>query len=317
MFREVVPATIYHRNTFRDLAYDYRMNTYDTQGGVMGGKAVYVSIFGAEKEDGLTELQAPLYVDFIPFDFDSTVLTAARADAVSFVRHLEAVYDVNPDSLPLYFSGAKGFHVLLPVGLVTGLEEPLEATPETLRVFARRLAGDFSTFDSSIYDMRRIFRIPGAINAHSGLRKIQLEWRNLRHAELREIRIWAASDSAEAAFEMDPPRRVGYIEQAWLDSSSEAARMRTDPSENLNGKGTPTLTAIMAPPNEPGDRNMRASKLCHILLGSISDLTILQWVMGLWNKSGLSPLPDRELQQLVARMYKRYRPTTTHKYHRR
>jgi hypothetical protein len=316
MFHELVPAAIYKRNVFRNITYDHETHTYDTQGGVHGGPVVFVSIFGTKESEELADDTPQTYVDFIPFDFDSPVLTQAKTDAVAFVRHLEAVYDVIPDSLPLYFSGAKGFHVLLPVSLVTGLEEPLEATPETMRVFSRRLAGDFATFDNKIYDVRRIFRVPGAINAHTGLRKIQLEWRTLRDSDMRRIRSWAATD-ADAVFPIDPPRRVGYVEQAWLDSASEAARMRSDPAENLNRPGSPTLTSILAPPDEPGSRNVRASRLCHVLLNNIADLTILQWVMKLWNESGSSPLPERELQQLVTRMHKRYRPLPTNKFQRK
>ena len=58
----------------------------------------------------------PSYADFVPFDFDSkTNLGLSHKWATDFAKYLEASFEVSLDSLQYFFSGTKGFHILVPI----------------------------------------------------------------------------------------------------------------------------------------------------------------------------------------------------------
>lgn len=104
------------------------------------------------------------------FDFDSPHADLALDEVRKFTEKvIEKSIDAIIDDMQFYFSGNKGFHVLIKQQF-----EPSEDLPDIVKKYCMALGKEFSTFDRSIYDKTRILRIPNSKHRKSGLYKIPL-----------------------------------------------------------------------------------------------------------------------------------------------
>lgn len=119
------------------------------------------------------------------FDFDhSENPQRALEDSVTIIERLNA-RGITDRSIEAYFSGSKGFHVV--VNTQQRLK-PLEA-----KNVARKLADGLETFDSVVYNSNRILRVVNTKHPKTGLYKIQLEPNALKKLTLDEIKSEASS----------------------------------------------------------------------------------------------------------------------------
>lgn len=110
------------------------------------------------------------WADWLPIDIDSADLEEAQM----FLQHLVSNmndYEIDSNSCRFYFSGSKGFHVMIPSAYFEA--EPSDDINKRFRKIALKLASGIS-IDTAIYDKTRIFRLPNTINSKSGLHKIEL-----------------------------------------------------------------------------------------------------------------------------------------------
>lgn len=106
------------------------------------------------------------YVDMIYFDFDSELnLEQSQKDTLTtYGRLLENGLPAN--SIQIYFSGFKGFTLLVDTVNKFKLDE--------VKSICFSIASDLSTFDKSIYNNNRILRVAGTKHHKSGLYKIPI-----------------------------------------------------------------------------------------------------------------------------------------------
>jgi len=113
------------------------------------------------------------------FDFDNeTNPQEARKDAIELIKRLEKY--VKTDTLEIYFSGKKGFNVILNL--------TKELNRKQVETFAKRTAKGLKTFDPAIYDEARLLRVPGTKHQDSGYYKIPLTFEELKTLSGDEIR---------------------------------------------------------------------------------------------------------------------------------
>lgn len=118
-------------------------------------KDCLVSIQEFER-DG-SPVQCPIY-----FDIDRDDLLDAYEDTVQLVRDIKHELDISP---VVFFSGSKGFHVLIPYMIVHG----------RCNEIARVIASKFSrNIDTSIYRNKGLIRVVNTVNTKSGLYKINV-----------------------------------------------------------------------------------------------------------------------------------------------
>ena len=115
--------------------------------------------------------EGPTFADAIPFDFDGDDLAVVHQRVQTFLPMLEVAFEITA-GVRCFFSGAKGFHVLLPTALF-GAIEPSPDLHRRLKDLALHLAEGVD-IDPAIYDKNRLLRIPNSINGRSGLYKIPL-----------------------------------------------------------------------------------------------------------------------------------------------
>ena len=135
----------------------------------------------------------PAYADYLPFDIDREgalhqALLASRGLAVT----MQERFDVRPDQLRYFFSGAKGFHLLLPSRLF-GNVPPSPHLPAAWRAMALAIADMAGeAIDPKIYDVNRLFRLPDTQHP-SRLWKVELTWDEFINMDVDQIREVARS----------------------------------------------------------------------------------------------------------------------------
>ena len=178
--------------------------------------------------------------EFIWFDIDRTDLEAARRDAARLCLFICERYSVDDDSILVFFSGSKGFHI----GLPTDLWQPTASG--LFNAVARRLAEGLAgavqvVIDSGVFDKVRAFRAPNSRHPKTGLHKRALTLDELTRLSVERIR-----ELAREPLAFDVPTvstRCDVAAVDWqetverIEYETEAARERrasSDRSARLN-----------------------------------------------------------------------------------
>lgn len=157
---------VYNRKDILDNIQKY--NTY---------KDCYLSI-SEHEQIGLVTLTIPL---FLAMDFDASnsyTITDAYIDALKVRRWLID----NDISYMFNFSGAKGWHIIVP------LHRVIIANNSQFKAFYNFIKNklDLPTLDPKVFEVQRIIRIPTTINMKSGKECCTIEIREGRKLNLFE-----------------------------------------------------------------------------------------------------------------------------------
>lgn len=119
-----------------------------------------------ERDQGVEGIE-DVVTNVIGFDFDDGQdVGKAQADTIKAVQRL-VDQGIDPEDINVSFSGGKGFSVVV--------QHDKEITPEQHKKLARAIAGDLQTWDTTLYNASRIFRIDGTKHNKTGLYKTQLD----------------------------------------------------------------------------------------------------------------------------------------------
>ncbi len=137
-----------------------------------------------EQRKSVAGYAGPAYADYFPVDIDSGDLEEAFSEARRLLERLHLNYDVNLNHVRCYFSGNKGFHVMIPDALVDW--QPSDKLPQIFKKMAEELLQGIK-HDGAIYDVVRLFRFANTLNSKSGLYKIPLYPAEILHGGLSQI----------------------------------------------------------------------------------------------------------------------------------
>jgi hypothetical protein len=129
------------------------------------------------KTKSLAKMSGSL-TDRIWADFDSKDVKTAFNDAKIFYNRLKQI-GLNDEHIQISFSGNKG------VGFIIDLEDQISL--EDVKCIVMSLAKDLKTFDTSMYDHQRIFRLLFTRNEKTGFFKIPLTSEELLNYNLDSI----------------------------------------------------------------------------------------------------------------------------------
>lgn len=121
----------------------------------------------------------PCWSPWLWIDIDRPQLVDATHDAQRLAEFVTARYSIEPSKLLIFFSGSKGFHLGIPVGLV-GTVSPSGEFHRQCRQFAQWLSGQSKVpIDTGVYDRVRLFRAPNSRHPKTGLHKRRLSLEEL------------------------------------------------------------------------------------------------------------------------------------------
>ena len=263
-----------------------------------------------------------VWASFLPIDLDHPELLPAHEAAKHLTRFLLEQWQVDPNSIQIYFSGAKGFHLMLDARTF-GKILPSKNLPLIFDSLRRHLALEIperwrDTVDLAIKDRMRLLRLPNTIHERSKLYKVSLGLDELQHGSPAEIR--AAAESPRALISTDD---TGLLSRVDVKESAAAARLfqqvrrqlrgitrksfvyRFRRPENLEEISFPcaALERIWQSQIEPGYRNNCAIRLASELrlLGLTEEEAENKLLE--WNERNGIELPGGELQSVIRSAY--------------
>lgn len=260
----------------------------------------FVDHFNKQKPKSVKGYNGFAYADFFPIDIDAKDnLPKALELFQRVLETLEAKHNVNLNEIRMYFSGSKGFHIHIPAEMI-GIE-PKQNIAQYFKRFASELLTPMGIeYDSSIYDIVRLWRVGNTINSKSGLYKIPLT--------LQE----AFSGIDEIIELAKQPRTIEYITDCMENDDLAAIYRSIREMPVVNGEPIKAGASTkfkklcyqkMLEGVGDGNRDNVAFRLAtHFMKeGFASDMT--EAMMQAWNRKNRPPLSEREISDKVKSAY--------------
>lgn len=203
--------------TIKDDGLDYYQSTY------YYNEEHFKQFQETKSVEGIKDVKT----DKLWFDFDSKDnLELARKDTVELVNRLKQL-NITPEKLEIYFSGNKGFNVILNLSR--------EITPQQVKhLVINKFGKGLNTLDVQIYNPSRILRIPRTKHQESGLYKIPLTFNQLENWTLDQIKENAAKNQVLGMF---TPERVELSDDMFeLEEVKREIKETTTDSFNLRNR---------------------------------------------------------------------------------
>lgn len=257
---------------------------------------------------------------YLDFDIDNIETNYKRlVKAVKYaVNYIENSMGIPGEQLKLYFSGHKGFHLIIP-GELVGIE-PSETLNEDFKNFAlgmaflhagrnvQRTAKDI--LDLGIYDRKRLFRIVNSINSKSKLRKVPVTIDQLYEFSYEDMTKWAAGVHIELprSFNFNMKAKRGYETIMEIGRDYVAKRdgvVRKHKSHKKVLKEGEILELLPCTKNLletgaiKGSRNHALFALASSLIQSGYKPDDIYETVEEWNDRNEEPLSSREIQTTV------------------
>lgn len=243
------------------------------------------------------------YADFLPFDFDFEDRSEALNEVKKFAFNLRMIFRFDASQIQYYFSGNKGFHLLISSKVFGGFE-PSPRLPQIFKEIARDLTEDLKV-DLAIYDINRLFRVPNTKHPTSGLFKIPIDHREFLpdKRDIKPIEKMAKSTRmitrTQKVEECSKLRDI-YEKYKYAETPSKKVISAKRP-QIPNGKKPCIYTLLEGV--QMGNRHNACLRIADYLKkeGYVSDLTFA--LITAWNDKNSEPLPANELERVVKDIY--------------
>lgn len=248
--------------------------------------------------------KAFLYGDMY-FDFDDESLALTKEDVIKAIEYLEKVFFVPKSYVNIYFSGNKGFHLL--VGAEVLGVVPSKTLNLTYKAIARQIRNytKNNTIDMRVYDKKRLFRIENSIHEKTGLYKVQISYEELLNLDSVSMTKIASSSRRY------PNKEIKYIEEAnkMYKFYEEEAIKENNNLQNIKSSGTmnyrpPCIEDILKNGSDSGKRNNTLAVLVSFYKATGCDLLIAVKKCHEWNESvNSNPLSKHEIERTAKSIY--------------
>ena len=260
------------------------------------------------KDQNIANYIAPLYIDldaeYLERDYEKL-----RRDILLLIRKLKTMFYLNDDNIQIYFSGSKGFHIIIPYEIF-GFDYSKDINNK-YKLLANMLKSYTITksIDTQIYDNKRLFREPNSINSKTGYYKVPILLTDLRTMNYDDLIEYASSpkqlsisinkeynDKARKAFDT-------YITEI-QDKQKRSINHKVARTMLVNKELLPCVKYILANGATKGNRNNIAMALASALFQRDLNYDKILNIMNEWNISKLDePLSDREIEATTRSAY--------------
>lgn len=250
-------------------------------------------------------LYGNLYLDFD----DVNNFENAREDVIHTLSFFKIVYKIPNDQVKIYFSGNKGFHLIVPKE-VLGIE-PDKNLNGIFKVIAEQVK-TFSvhkTVDLQIYDNKRLFRIPNSMHGKTMLYKIILtpdELFSLSEKQIKELAKHPRSLNLPLNLSFNPTAHNQYLEAV-------KTYQKNVEEQNIKAKGyrykktlnivPECITNILESGAEEGSRNITIACLTSFYKSSGKTLDEIIDLINDWNSRNIKPTPYREMKSTIKSIF--------------
>lgn len=198
--------------------------------------------------------------DLLAFDFDDEHHPEkAQKDTIETVKRLIEL-SFKPEDMLISFSGNKGFSLVL--------KHDKDITPDEHRQLADAIAGDLQTYDTSLYNASRIFRLDGTKHNKTGLYKTPLHPDDILNMSMDEIKELAKNKTELIATKtVSLPKSMFQLPSKAPQKETKLEIVQSEEEHTLNFKSKPFyLTDVKYALHEgfipPGKGNTGLTILC-------------------------------------------------------
>lgn len=259
------------------------------------------------KDQNLANFISPLYIDLDATNLKEDFETLKK-DVLLLTRRLKTMFFLEDDNIEIYFSGSKGFHIIVPYEIFNF--EYSRDLNNKLKMVALELKSYTITksVDTRIYDNKRLFREVNTINTKTGLYKVQVTLNELRNMTYDNLISFASepkgileinknfNKAAKNAFDI-------FIKET-QEKQKKSIKHNVAKTMLVNKEILPCVKYILVNGAVKGNRNNTAMALASALFQrELNEEKILE-VMKEWNNSkNDEPLSDREIELTTRSAY--------------
>lgn len=264
---------------------------------------VYVGCY--YKKEGL--LYGYFYLDFdcdLESDFD-----LMKEETLAVYDQIQSDFDLEHQHMQLYFSGAKGFHLLIaPHNLGFMPCGNLNALYKNLALYYKKIS---PRIDTKIYDDRRVFRKPNSINSKTGLYKIPITYDELILSDYKKICELASNQrgvihhayiqTSHNKKNIEVQKRLVNVINKEIEAKKKMQSKVFDRSLIDKNVIFPCIERMLNDIHGEGERNKRLIIIAsHLLQKDISQEEVTDFLVD-WNQSHFEPpLDAQEVSVTVA-----------------
>lgn len=256
------------------------------------------------------KLDRLMYGDFY-LDFDCDLendFSILKEEVTVIYNQIKRDFNLSDEHLQLYFSGAKGFHLIVaPHNLGFSLCNTLNEDYKKMAFYYKKIS---SFVDTKIYDDRRVFRMPNSINSKTGLYKIPLTYDELILSNYKMICELAQTprviSSNKYISNAHSENNKAIQQKIILSINKEEEAQRKLQSKVFNKELLsqdvifPCIDRMLDAIHSEGERNKRLIIIASHLLQKGISLEETTEYLSSWNQGHLSPpLDEREVSATV------------------
>jgi hypothetical protein len=186
----------------------------------------YMSTHVQEGHPSISGYHGKVWAPFLPIDIDGKEAAKALEVVQLMGRTFVEEWKIPSEACHFYFSGSKGFHILLDIRLFGKVlpSQHLHQIFSTLREDLIYLLPDFgrSLVDLTIKDSVRLLRLPNTIHAKSGLYKIPLDFDEILSNSISDIQ-----EKAKKARSLPFTDETGLVSNVSVEAHPKMAQVFT------------------------------------------------------------------------------------------
>jgi len=205
-----------------------------------------------DKGRKITEYYSTRFTEFFPLDIDlEGELEEAKNLTISFIESLVEEYGIDANWILIYFSGKKGFHLLIPSILFN--INPHNQLEALLKHLVKRLIAGHPierAVDDVIYCRNRWIRLPNSKHPGTNLYKIPLSFGEIRQLSIKEIVAVAQS-----------PRWIETIPASELFPNPQLSEIYQECLKFGTGRSSVDSTALLSVGVNEGERGNTAFQI--------------------------------------------------------
>lgn len=272
---------------------------------------VYICMYNYENDDiDHCKMLGDFYLDFDADIEDEAAFNELRKEVCMVVNYFVTYWSIPKAMLRIYFSGHKGFHLIVP-WMIWGLQPDAELNMK-FKLLAKLIAKQCNAkhLDLGIYDRKRLFRVPGSINSKSGLHKVPLSYEQLAQFTLEEMIEWAGEPrypdwwTGAQYIQKSAEHYKELFRREALKSKLKKHKKKKIELPKKRQPLLPCVVEILKLGVSKGQRNNTTVALASSLMQSGIKRDEAEDILLDWNQNNDPPLPESELVHTISSAYR-------------
>ena len=270
---------------------------------------IYTTVYKYDSMDQNTaNFIAPLYLDLDIDDIEHN-FSKIKQDLALILRRLKTMFSLSDKDIELYFSGSKGFHILVHHNIF-GFEPSRDINKQYKKIAVELKTYTVNkTVDTKIYDNKRLFRVPNTINHKTGLYKVAISYEKVKDMEsFDELKAYATTPktSKPRIYKYNDKARHAFDEMIERIDAEEKAKINTKLAKEFIQKREllPCVQYILKNGCAKGQRNNTTVALANSLFQIGKDFDEVLEIITYWNsEKNEDPLDQAEIRTTVMSAY--------------